>query len=215
MNADIQTVYARLKQDTIELHFRWKIFRQIFASAPEDTLLLNERGSHVFFLLQHLLLENVALALSKLTDPSRLGRNRNLSVASLIDAISATGEQQLADVLQNLLAQLKDHCKKFRLLRNKRIAHADYGHAVKIEAEPLPGISRADVEAALTTLRAILHAVEKRYLSGTVAYNGLLTALGADGSALLGTLREAKAFRDSKAQQTVQADGPASGGSAA
>lgn len=215
MNTEVQTVYERLRQDTVELHFRWVIFRQLFASTPEDTSLLNERGSHVFYLLQQLLLENIALALSKLTDPSKLGRNRNLSIASLVEAISATGEQQLENVLLGLLAHLKDQCKKFRLLRNKRIAHADYGHAAKIEAEPLPGISRADVEAALTTLRGILHAVETRYLSGTVAYNGLLPVLGADGSALLRTLREAKAFRDSKAQPTVQADGPASGGSAA
>lgn len=209
-----QNIFQKLKQESIQLHFHWIIYRQLFASSQANTALLNERGSNVFFLLQRLIFDNVSLSLSKFTDPPKQGRNSNLSIPLLIERV-AEDSQSLSNELRNLFVKLQEKCTAFRLHRNKRIAHADYNHSLKIESDPLPGISRADVEDALSAFRDILNKVELHYFNSQTAYQMLVTAIGADGTALLRALRDAKKFREGDAQLGAQADSPAFGGPAA
>ncbi|EMW0566286.1 hypothetical protein AAD033_004697, partial [Vibrio parahaemolyticus] len=65
---------------------------------------------------------------------------------------------ELAQVLKAKFQELFDACQKFRVHRNKRIAHADLAHATGSAEEPLPGISRQYVEDALKLLRDFMNA---------------------------------------------------------
>jgi len=199
MNEHAAKIFKQLKEEAIQLHFRWLTYRQIFASSPQDIELLNKHGSNVFFLLQHLLLDNVALSLSKLTDPHEQGQNKNLSIQTLIQAIQEDGNSEFCGKLQGKFDTLKEQCAKFRLLRNKRIAHADFGHALQIVEEPLPGVSRTEIETTLETFRDTLNTVELHYFGSQTAYDMLIMAIGSDGSALLRHLREAKRIREESA----------------
>ncbi len=199
MEDDTKIIFEQLREDVVQLHYRWIIYRQLFASGSKNIALLNEKGSSVFFLLQHLLLDNVALTLSKLTDTHVQGKNTNLSISALIDRISKNDNNEILSDIKKISHTLNQQCKKFRFLRNKRIAHSDFAHALKIVDEPLPGILIDDVEIVLKTFRDILNTIEYAYFNSTTAYEHLITNRSSNGAALIRHLKEAKRLRDEKA----------------
>lgn len=185
MNGRCREVFAALKTEIVDLHLRWIIYRQLYAASPEKIDLLNKSGSNVFFLLQHLLLDDCALRLSKLTDPAEQGKFANLSVLQLLECIAEVDKDFPRSKVEPLIGELKGRSEKFRKLRNKRIAHADLDHALKVSDEPLPGISRDDVEQALQALRDVMNAVELHYDKSQTLYEETIVAYGADGNKLL------------------------------
>ncbi|MBY8083189.1 hypothetical protein KW484_18735 [Vibrio fluvialis] len=92
--------------------------------------LLNKNGAYFFYIAQHLFMDNVALSFSKLTDPNKQGANENLSLKQLTVLANNSGDLKLAHTLKEKFEELLKSCEKFRKLRNKRIAHADLGHAM-------------------------------------------------------------------------------------
>lgn len=185
-------VFAALKTEIIDLHLRWIIYRQLFAASPEKIDLLNKSGSNVFFLLQHLLLDDCALRLSKLTDPAEQGKFANLSVLQLLECIAGADKEFPRDKVEALIGELTGRSEKFRKLRNKRIAHADLHHALKVAEEPLPGISREDVEQALKVLRQVMNAIELHYDNSQTLYEETIVAHDADGNQLLKVLEKGR-----------------------
>lgn len=189
MNETCRRLFDALKHEVTNLHLRWTIYKQLYANSEEAINLLNASGSNVFYLLQFLLLDDCALRLSKLTDPASRGRYENLSVLKLLEAATASDKEFPFDKAKVLITQLSDRCEKFRSLRNKRIAHADLHQALKIADEPLPGISREDVELALESLRNLLNFVEYHYLRSQTLYAEIIIPHNADGNKLLSVLR--------------------------
>jgi AbiU2 len=173
MNENCQKLFEALKYEAIELHLRWTIYRQLYASSEEAINLLNTSGSNVFYLLQLLLLDDCALRLSKLTDPPSQGRFENLSVRNLIESVEGFDRDFPVARAKVLYGELSERCEKFRTLRNKRIAHADLAHSLKVADEPLPGISREDVERALEALQDVLNFVELHYRRSQTLYKEL------------------------------------------
>jgi hypothetical protein len=190
MHARYREIFAALKSEIIDLHLRWIIYRQLYAASPEDIDLLNKSGSNVFFLLQHLLLDDCALRLSKLTDPADQGRFANLSVLQLLENIAETDKNFPRAEIEALIEELRTRTEKFRKLRNKRIAHADLEHALKVAEDPLPGISRADIEQALDALRRVMNKVELHYDNSQTLYEETIVAHEADGNKLLSVLEK-------------------------
>jgi hypothetical protein len=189
LNKTCRRLFDALRHDVTDLHLRWTIYRQLYANSEEAINLLNASGSNVFYLLQLLLLDDCALRLSKLTDPASQGRFENLSVLKLVESVTASDKEFPLDKAEALLHELCERCEKFRALRNKRIAHADLAHALKIAGAPLPGISREDVEHAIESLRNLLNFVEYHYFSSQTLYGELIIPYDADGNKLLSVLR--------------------------
>ena len=185
MNNQCRPLFDALKHEVTDLHLRWMIYRQLYATSETAIDLLNRSGSNVFYLLQFLLLDDCALRLSKLTDPPSQGRFENLSVRKLIDTLGESDENLLKGELKSLVEELNARCKKFRALRNKRIAHADLDHALQIAADPLPGISREDVERALESLRNTMNKIEYHYFQSQTLYAEVIIPYDSDGNKLL------------------------------
>jgi len=170
MNEDIRAIFEKLKNEVSDLHYRWDMYREIYAGDAEQFELLNQSGSNFFYYVQHLMLDHVALTFSKLTDPNRQGKNDNLSLKQVHAYASDTDEAELVAKLKPIYGELESGCQKFRALRNKRIAHGDLNHAMETAEEPLPGISRAYVENALEILRNYMNAIELHYFESETGY---------------------------------------------
>lgn len=193
MDARYREIFAALKTEIVDLHLRWIIYRQLYGTSEEAVDVLNRSGSNVFFLLQQLLLDDCALRLSKLTDPADQGKVANLSVLQLLENISETDKDFPRREIEALIEALNARSEKFRKLRNKRIAHSDLGHALKVADDPLPGISREDVERALHALRHVMNAVEQHYDRSQTLYEETIVAYDADGNKLLSILAKGHA----------------------
>jgi len=66
----IAEVYEGLKTEITWLHGRWIVYRQLFAQSEKRVELLNECASVFFYIVQGVLLWEVQVSLSKLTDPA-------------------------------------------------------------------------------------------------------------------------------------------------
>lgn len=189
MNDNSKRIFDALKYEVTDLHLRWKIYRQLYATSEEAIALLNASGSNVFYLMQFLLLDDCSLRLSKLTDPAAQGKFENLSVQQLLECLEAEDRNFPSPRARELMKELSTRCEKFRALRNKRIAHADFNHALKVAESPLPGISREDVENALKALRDLLNFVEHFYTNSQTLYSELIVPYDSDGNKLLSVLQ--------------------------
>ncbi len=185
-------VFKQLKEEVNLIHFRWITYRQIYAQGPEVIELLNSNGGYFFYITQHLYLDNVSLAFSKLTDPNRQCGNENLSLKQLIVIANDRKDVELAQVLKAKFQELFDACQKFRVHRNKRIAHADLAHATGSAEEPLPGISRQYVEDALKLLRDFMNAYELGTSNSQTAYQHIQLKPDYVGGVLIKALEKAK-----------------------
>jgi len=189
MDEKLKSIFEMLGDEVAELHYRWSIYEEVYAGDAAQTELLNRNGSNFFYYVQHLMLDNVALALSKLTDPSKQYKNENLSLSQIYDYIKNSDEDQLAKILKEKFDELLKACEKFRKLRNKRIAHGDLQHAMRKAGKPLPGISRDDVKKALSLLSEYMNIVELHYNNSQTGYSLTKGPYGAGGEALVKALK--------------------------
>ena len=190
MNKNFLPIFEKLKKEIIELHYRWSIFRSVYASGAENIALLNRHGPNFFHYVQHLMLDHFSLSFSKLTDPNKLGKFENLSLKQIHVYASEHNETDFVRELKEKFELLANACTKFRDLRNKRIAHADLNHA--IGEDELPGISRQYIEDALKLLREYINTVELHYNDSQTLYTGLICTPNTGGDALINALQLAE-----------------------
>jgi AbiU2 len=184
--------FTRLQDDILNLHLRWKMYRQLFGKGLQRIDLLNVSGATFFASLQWVLLCDVLLGLCRLTDTvSTGGRRKNLVLESLSKEL--TGEhRELASELEARLGAVRESCEQFRVLRNKVVAHRDWDVAFA-EADPLPGVTREMVEAALEHVRDYINVYQVHFAGGVVAYE-MLTASN-DGETLIWALKRGAHYR--------------------
>jgi hypothetical protein len=176
-------VYHALWHETVWLHFTWKQYLTLFAQPQEGVDELNAAAPAFFFVVQNTLWEHVLLSIARLTGPPKSKGQDNLTVQGLPALVP---DAAFGGHLGSMLATREPIWASATKWRHKRLAHHDLDVALG-RAEPLPGVSRDDVEAALAALRAVLNAVARKYLGGEVAYD--LRTPAPDAYALLHFLR--------------------------
>ncbi|MBU6509764.1 MAG: hypothetical protein KGQ73_06225 [Gammaproteobacteria bacterium] len=184
--------FKSIGNDVSQLHMYWKIYHQLYAHSEQRIALLNETGPMVFYVLQHLLLDEVTLAICRLTDPAMTGKKANHSLERLV----AGEDKDLSNKLQSIMTKVQYFAKPFRDRRNQAIAHSDLERKQRLETDPLPGISREMVEKTLEQIRVLMNTYNLHYFRNTTLYEEVILPLGADGDFLSEQLRRAVAFRD-------------------
>jgi len=183
----------------IGLCFRWKVFKQLYASGQKRINLMNETAPGFLGHLQPVWLDGVILGVTRLLDPAETSlRGRkvpNLALRQLVRRL-AGDEQLFLDRLARRLDRLNRLCKPFRDHRNKRIAHADYWHGTRVKRLRLPGLPQHRIEEMLGALEQFMNAIRDRYGMGLMMYTNVQAAVGADGNALLWSLVKAVAWDD-------------------
>ena len=185
MNEHLQEVFERINKELTNVHYRWKLYRQMFGTNPYRIELINKTSSNVFVVFQWLIIDYMVMSLSKLTDRAKMAGNNNLSYHYLIEKVRELGENELADKVQKELDDLTEACKNFKKIRNKRVAHNDLVTSLEKKDSPLPGVSRADIESALEHARNIMNIVELHFNDSQTMYEEIIIPLSNDGRSVL------------------------------
>ena len=175
MPATVDEVFQELNTEITWLHARWIMYRQLFAHSLQRIDLLNECASTFFYTIQDVLLGDVQIALSKLTDPPTTFGHDNLSLEQLQRRVEAHGEAGLQPTLRQILDDLNQKCLPFRTWRNRRLAHLDLTTAMRSTLNPLPDISRQMIEEALELVRKYMNTIQTFYLQSETAYAHFIT----------------------------------------
>ncbi len=180
-------IYDELQSEITWMHGRWLTYRELFAETPKRIELLNEAAGTFFYIIQDVLLDEVQVCLSKLTDPASSGKHDNLSLEQLQCQLHNHGAPALTARCRLLLDKILSQCQVFRVRRHKTLAHLDLPTAMKQLPKPLPGVSRQMIEDALETVRDYMNEIEAHYNDSEWGYEHFILN---DGSgALLATLR--------------------------
>ena len=188
MPEPLKSHWEALDEETIWLHGRWKIYRQLFGTSPERVELLNESAGAFFYIIQLVLIDNVQLTLSKLADRPTIAGRQNLTLESLLNDISQLGDAILSKELAGKLVNYRQSCEKVIHRRNKQLAHYDLATLMAAKSTPIPGPSRQEIEDALLTLRAFMNALQRNFTDAETAYSEFI--LTTDGDLMLSILKQ-------------------------
>ncbi len=181
MGTELGGIYDALRNDVLRLQMKWNQYRQLYARSPKRIELLNHAARHFFGLMQEIMLEDVVLHLARLSDRDRTAGRENLSLQRLPALIL---DKQLASEVDALVKAALTACGFTRVWRNLRLAHRDLALSLASSADPLPGVSRAEIEEALASIRAVLNRLSKHYMGSETAYHLIITH-GRDADSLV------------------------------
>lgn len=190
----VASVYNALSKEVTWLHGRWICYRQLFAESERRIEMLNECASTFFFFIQDVLIGEVQVCLSKLTDPAKTGRHDNLSLEQLQLRLEQYGDTKLAKSNRITLDSLLREAAPFRAWRNKQLAHLDLLTAMKATPNPLPDVSRQMIEDSLSLVRQYLNTIEHHYNDSEIGYEHFI--MSSDGDALLATIRNGLRYEE-------------------
>ena len=127
MPAPVAEVHKGLVPVVFTAHMRWTLAPQLFGSMDRVKLLY--RFADVMFNeVKQTLISDVLLRLSQLTDKARMGKKENLGLYRLREVVESLEPGLAAKLdLDSMLRSMEAVCKSIRDMRNRTIAHRDWG----------------------------------------------------------------------------------------
>ena len=117
----------------------------------------------------------------------------NLSLQRLREYLNSRSEPDLCADVDRLLDTINRQAQPFREWRKRRIAHKDLATALQFTPSPLPGISRNMVEDLLTSMRELMHTLEREYPIPETPFENILQP--DDGETIVLYLNESEEYR--------------------
>ncbi len=167
MGPTLGPLYHALADEVAWLQVKWSQYRQLYAHSAGRVELLNKAGGQFFRVVQVVLWEDVLLGMARVTDRPGSGTKSRLTLRALAQAIPDAALKKEVAAL-SAAADLPF----VREYRNRWLAHSDLGVALERDVEPLPEISRQNVEEAVTAIRAVLNRIEVHYYGSATAARG-------------------------------------------
>lgn len=156
------------------------IAKQLFYANPECADLWNEISGSAALDLRDTLRDALIIAICRLTDRPKSGKNRNCSLEALVNALEDTVEQQICVHLNDRVSKIDKLCEPLRDHRDKRSGHVCM--TVNVEGTfPLPQCTASMIDNALSAVASFLQEVQR-----LVEWPHMMYHLGnCDGSAVL------------------------------
>ncbi len=182
-------LFHELWTNVAHLHMNWKNYRSLYGTSPERIDLLKWTASMFFGLLEGILRHDIILSIARLNDPPKSVGKPNASLAYLLDQLAPSLDAPLLGTLRSRLQDIQNYCDRVKQIRNRLLAHDDLATALNYHPDPLPTISRADIEGALEKLRDFLGEIEEHFRGVRTSHQYVISI--DDGEALISKLESA------------------------
>lgn len=192
-STELDQLASKVNEAIVQMSYRWQIFCQLYDSGQDNIDTLNRRGSNVFQLLQKLIIDDVILSLSRLTDPSASAGNKNASIRNLLQLSRQFLESIVYDELDDILSRVSQEVRILRVHRNKALVHADIQYV--LGKKRLPPLTYDELEKVMESTRDMMSQLTSKLFNRTEEYD-VLIAYGCDGLALLDVLKRGNDVRD-------------------
>jgi hypothetical protein len=137
--------------------------------------MLEKAGGQFFEEIKNVLVHDLIMSLSRLTDPARQMGKDNLTLEQLIAKVAEVKEAGLTEALKLRYESIKPLLGPLRDHRKKKIAHFDMGTVLTPETQPLPGLSLGDLRIAIEALENFLSIAYEYYAEGAFSWSGVTT----------------------------------------
>jgi len=159
MPKEVATEWNAVWREVLNLHGQWTVYIELFGNEGHVTL-MQETLPDVFGLIQTALRHEITMAHGRLLDPPKSMGKDNMSVARLLETVKPHCPADLNGRLGKMLEHVRTHCAPMLQWRNKRVGHSDRQVALNLEADPLPNIERAEIEAGLEMLGGLVNEID-------------------------------------------------------
>ncbi len=184
-------LFYYLWTDVANLHLDWRNYRILYGTSVERIDLLNQTASSFFSRTEITLRHDILIRIMRLIDSAKTFGKDNASIRKLINDLHGDLDEAVYQSVEKDYQDIKSATENMKLLRDKKIAHADFSVALKYNPEPFQGISRANVEAVLEIIRKIMNKIEMHYRRATTVFESPITASG-NAESLVFMLEKAK-----------------------
>ena len=167
LGTDVGDEFYRLYLYWLEAWVEFKEYRKLFDDSDKATL-LNAIGSQFFRKTLRTMQDSLILHITRLTDPPRTGRYRNLSLRILPQHLeedkNIPNPERFRDPewiagLNHLLDTAEDNAAFARRHRNERIAHLDYDTVRGLNPEPLEALNIKEVRQIIDSIYQVIRYV--------------------------------------------------------
>lgn len=170
---------TRLRQEIVGLHDAREQYLILFGHSAARVEMLNACAAWFFGLVQRVLLREIILAVSRITDREESLGKSNLVLASLLADPMLADDAGLARELREAIQSAIDAAEPIRVHRHKYIAHLDHAVAIDSPEATIPPLLKADIDGAVAKIEDAynLHGLRTRQ---THAMFSVSTTRGAD-----------------------------------
>lgn len=137
----LASIFEALDMEITGLHIRLKMYRQLFDRGSSRIELLNDSASNFFVDLHRILVDDIILAICRITDPAQTSGRSNMTLEQLETVARSEGELALTSKLRATLVTIHALRKPFLQHRYRRVAHRDMQRFLAPKANPLPNIT--------------------------------------------------------------------------
>lgn len=188
---ELRILVDAFASEAVEHFHEFKEFKALYYESPRRIDLLNASAKRFFSDLFYQYLDRIVLNVSRLTDPSRQGSNRNLSVYAIHERCGEKSEYP-KDRAETIVEEMTAVAKSVAKWRSKRVAHIDLSVALGTKALA-DKVNPSEIQAYYETLDKYVSLVYEA-IFGEPFSTDAVSHYGADD--LVRTLGEGMALRD-------------------
>ena len=152
------TVFSGVIQHWCRGWVRVNQIQDLFGDRKTLNLLNTITGGGLLWDVQQLMMDDLMLCVTRLTDPPKTGKKENLTIKRVPEFCE---DPELRDEVQLLVDKAVAAADPARKYRNQRISHIDLG-GEKDPANLVPGATLGEAEEVLNTVHSILKIIESR-----------------------------------------------------
>lgn len=178
--SDCGDLFFEIWTDVNNLDLSWQDYRALYGTSPERIDLLNWAAGTFFGLIENTMWHDVLLRIARLTDPPAKRSHKNASLGQLVKRVCPHLDSESAQHLRGQNKELVVYCRPITDLRNRVLAHDDLPTALNYHPDPLPGLSRADVEGALHRIHSLVNEIENHFDLAPTSFELILSVNDAE-----------------------------------
>lgn len=108
-----------VEDDLLELSQRLEIFKELFYKSTEDTKKLYEVDGVIFDTFRRVMAENLTVFISRLTDPAKMGKKKDITLETVLNFCEESGDEQFFTIIKPEYDKLYAKVQPIRNRRNK------------------------------------------------------------------------------------------------
>ncbi len=152
----IREPFMWLCQDVASLQQKWDFWQELFGKR-QNAIFLSNLVPASFNIILETLQNDITMAIYRLSDPPRSMGQENLSFATLAkNCIEIEG-------LTDRISEFRRMCEPVRQRRKKRVGHRDLNSVINPLENPLPNISKDQIDMIINNASNILNFILKHY----------------------------------------------------
>jgi hypothetical protein len=175
-------LYKPLWNQVAWLFAKWQTYLRLFGTNEDDLNVLNRAAGSFAALIQNVLIGDLLLTASRITDTKGAGLRTNLSLETLVHAIEADKYPHVREEAEKRLFDAHTKTSFAREWRNRQIAHLDLRTALGSRADPLSPYTRGQVQEALDAIASVLNALNTRFSGSTTFFEDFIDGPGNAGA---------------------------------